>query len=161
TVRADATDRRWSPITDHCRIKMSRQRSRQLELPVPPTWGGPRPGAGRKPSTTVRPGPPHAQRPTHCARHPVHVTMRARTGVPSFGWQPIFLALVRALTRSSGRWFRLTHFSAQTDHLHLIVEADSGAALIRGVQGLAVRCAHAINRAADRHGPVWTHRYHA
>jgi hypothetical protein len=33
----------------------------------------------------------------------------------------------------------------QTDHVHLIVEADSRLALIRGVQGLAVRCAKAVN----------------
>jgi len=49
----------------------------------------------------------------------------------------------------------------QTDHLHLIVEADTATTLTRGLQGLAVRCARAVNRASRRHGPVWSHRYHA
>jgi SAM-dependent methyltransferase len=52
-------------------------------------------------------------------------------------------------------------FSVQSDHLHLIVEADTARQLARGLQGLAVRCARAINRGAGRRGPVWSHRYHA
>jgi putative transposase len=49
----------------------------------------------------------------------------------------------------------------QTDHVHLIVEAEGALALTRGMQGLAIRCARAINRAAHRRGRVWRHRYHA
>jgi len=68
---------------------------------------------------------------------------------------------MQALTRSSRGAFRLVHFSVQTDHLHLIVEAETSTALFRGVQGLVVRCARAVNRAGNRRGPVWLHRYHA
>jgi hypothetical protein len=57
--------------------------------------------------------------------------------------------------------FRVVHFSVQTDHLHVLVEADSRRALLRGIQGLAGRCARAVNRGWDRRGPVWAHRYHA
>jgi hypothetical protein len=57
--------------------------------------------------------------------------------------------------------FRVVHFSVQTDHVHLIVESDNPMALVRGVQGLAVRCAKAINRAVRRRGSVWCSRYHA
>jgi hypothetical protein len=53
------------------------------------------------------------------------------------------------------------HFSVQSDHLHLIVEADSSHALARGIHGLAARCARAVNRSWSRHGAVWAHRYHA
>ena len=72
-----------------------------------------------------------------------------------------FRELTRALSRSSRLGFRLTQFSVQTDHLHLIVEAETATALIHGVQGLAVRCARAVNRAGNRRGPVWFQRYHA
>jgi hypothetical protein len=65
---------------------------------------------------------------------------------------------IRASSRSA---FRVLHFSVQTDHLHLIVEADRPRALLAGVRGLAIRCALAINRAASRSGPVWGHRYHS
>jgi hypothetical protein len=53
------------------------------------------------------------------------------------------------------------HFSVQIDHVHLIVEADAPAMLRRGVQGLAIRCARAINRSIGRRGAVWSDRYHS
>jgi len=73
----------------------------------------------------------------------------------------VFSELARALARSSRRSLRVTQFSVQTDHVHLIVEADTPYGLTRGLQGLAVRCARAINRAARRRGAVWAHRHHA
>jgi hypothetical protein len=69
--------------------------------------------------------------------------------------------LRRALARASKSFFRLLHFSVQIDHVHLIVEAAGTLALTRGTQGLAIRCARAINRACHRRGRVWRHRYHA
>jgi putative transposase len=138
---------------------MAPRRSRQLDLPAPRTWGGRRPGAGRKP-TRDRPGPRHTRRPLHDVRHPVHVTIRVRRGIPSLRSGAIFPALRQALAASSRDGFRLLHFSVQSDHLHLIVEADAAPALSRGVQGLAVRCARTINRSVARRGPVWNERYH-
>lgn len=55
----------------------------------------------------------------------------------------------------------MVHFSVQSDHIHLLVEGDSREALIRGNQGLAIRCARAVNRAAHRTGSVWSDRYHS
>jgi REP element-mobilizing transposase RayT len=94
-------------------------------------------------------------------RHPVHVTFRAGPGVASLRSAAIFPELLRALATASRRSFRLFHFSVQSDHLHLIVEGDAAQALTRGLQGLAVRCARAINRCGGHHGPVWNQRYHA
>ena len=144
-----------------CPIKMARRRPRQLSLPSPPTWGGRRAGAGRKPRA-LRPEKRHVTRPVHNARHPVHVTIRAVQHLPSLRSLATFDALAGALTRTSNRRFsRATQFSVQTDHLHLIVEAASREALIRGLQGLAGRTAHAVNRARRRTGKVWCSRYHA
>jgi hypothetical protein len=53
------------------------------------------------------------------------------------------------------------HFSVQRDHVHLIAEADSESAFVRGMRGLSTRCAMAINLAANRRGAVWRHRYHS
>jgi len=53
------------------------------------------------------------------------------------------------------------HFSVQTDHVHIIVEADSGDGLRRGINGLAGRLARALNRVWRRRGAVWGDRYHA
>src|SRR5205085_9781846 len=52
------------------------------------------------------------------------------------------------------------HFSVQGNHLHLIVEADDRPALSRGVQGLAIRVAKALNAALGRHGKVFAERFH-
>jgi putative transposase len=72
----------------------------------------------------------------------------------------VFSPLGRALACATRNGFRLLQFSVQSDHLHVIAEADSGDDLIRGLQGLAVRCARAVNAAIGRSGTVWRGRYH-
>ena len=124
------------------------------------TWGGQRPGAGRR-SMAKRPDRRHDARPAHEARHPAHVTIRARRELPSLRGAPTFAALCAALAAASNPRFRLIHFSVRTDHLHLIAEASSREALIRGLQGLAGRTARAVNRCLRRHGKVWSGRFHA
>lgn len=138
---------------------MRPRKAKQLELPTRGTWGGRRAGAGRK-LTRPRPSPAHRSRPEHHARHPVHATLRALPDVPSLRRDLLFAAVQRSLARSHRENFRVVQFSVQTDHLHLIVEGDSSGALRSGLQGLAIRCARAINRALGRHGPVWSHRHH-
>ena len=124
------------------------------------SWGGARPGAGRPP-TPGRRHVPHRARPRHDRHCPVHVTLRAAVGVPSLRDRHVFVALRAALGASSSSGFRVLHFSAQRDHVHLLVEADAPARFVRGVQGLMIRVAKAVNRAGGRHGRVWGDRYHA
>jgi REP element-mobilizing transposase RayT len=57
--------------------------------------------------------------------------------------------------------FRLVHYSIQKDHLHLIAEVADRRALSRGMQGLAIRMAKAVNRVNGGHGKVFADRYHA
>jgi putative transposase len=132
---------------------------RQFELPTPPTWGGRRDGAGRKPSGRRR--VPHVRRAVHDGRCPVHVTLRASDGIPSLRRGDIFVVVRAAFAEASCDRFRLLHYSVQRDHVHLLVEADESNALRRGVQGLTIRAAKAVNRALCRHGTVWADRYHA
>jgi REP element-mobilizing transposase RayT len=94
-------------------------------------------------------------------RHPVHVTLRRGAGAPSLRSAAVFPALRGALAAASHSGFRVVHFSVQVDHVHLVVEADLPLRLARGVQGLAIRCARAVNRCAGRRGAVWSDRYHA
>src|SRR5207249_7165204 len=131
----------------------------QLELP-PRTWGGRRPSAGRKPSGQ-RVGVPHRPRPDHVPRHPAHVTLRAHADLPSLRGDQLFPTLRRCLAQGSRGGVRILHFSVQTNHLHLIVEADARTAFSRGLQGLVIRLAKGINRTLGRRGRVWGDRYHA
>ena len=144
---------------EQCQIKMARRRPRQLDLPVPPTWGGRRLGAGRKPNAGPA-GVWHVPRPVDDHRHPVLVTLRGDRRLRSLRAEGTFPNLRRALALSNRANFRVIHFSVQTDHIHLVVEADGGKALTKGIQGLAGRCARAINRASKRRGRVWSDRYH-
>jgi hypothetical protein len=75
--------------------------------------------------------------------------------------QILFRELRRALAKTARAWFRLVHFSIQSDHIHLIVEAEDKASLSRGLTGLSVRLARAYNRMLGRRGKLWAERYHA
>ncbi len=142
--------------------------STQLGL-FPPTRvrkprGGARAGAGRKPGTVRR--VPHRARPVHRTYHPVHVTLRARDGLPSFREQVLaraFTEAVAAVKKSpaTGASFRVVHFSIQKNHVHFMVEAHDTSFLSRGMLGLAVRLARALNRKLKVTGSVWRERYHA
>jgi putative transposase len=65
-----------------------------------------------------------------------------------------------AIRAASHDEFRIVCFSVQHNHLHFIVEADDARSLSRGVQGLAIRIARAINRLLHRDGVVFADRYH-
>jgi len=135
-------------------------RARQLALEFR-TWGGQRTGAGR-PSNGGKPGVPHLRRPALSRHHPVHVTLRIVAGVPSLRTWARFRKLRLALAHGQQRFgFRLIHFSVQSNHLHLIAEARDRQALSRGMQGLSVRLARAVNRTLGRRGRVFADRYHA
>jgi len=139
-----------------------RYRARQLALalPSPPSWGGRRAGAGRKPAPGRR-RMSHSRRAAHDRRCPVHVTLRACETLPSLRRDDVFAAARAAFAKTSKGRFRLVHYSVQRDHVHLLVEGDSLRDLRRGIQGLAIRVAKAINRALGRRGKVWWDRYHA
>jgi hypothetical protein len=68
----------------------------------------------------------------------------------------------RALAAAKHQFgFSLLHFSVQRDHLHLIAEAADRRALSRGIQGLSIRVARAVNRQLERTGRLFADRYHA
>lgn len=135
----------------------------QLSLNMPPKygWGGARPGAGRKPGG-AKAGMPHESRPVHVSRHPVHVTVGVVPGVPSLrGKQTlreIKLSLARVKTREG---FRVVHFSVQSNHIHLLVEAQNQDILTRAVRALEISLARRLNRRFGRKGRFIRDRYHA
>jgi len=55
----------------------------------------------------------------------------------------------------------MVEFSVQGNHIHLVVEAEDRRSLWRGMQGLNVRIARAVNRVLQRKGRVFGDRYHA
>jgi putative transposase len=140
--------------------KGHRVRSQQLSLPLR-SRGGWRRGAGRPPKGE-RAGVAHARRPQQQGRHPLHITLKARRGLPSLRTPALFRNVRCALAAGKERFgFRLIQFSVQRDHIHLLAEAGDARALSRGMQGLAIRIARATNRHLRRSGAVFGDRYHA
>jgi REP element-mobilizing transposase RayT len=92
----------------------------------------------------------------------VHVTLRLADGLPSLRKRATYRVLLAALGGGCERFgMRLVHWSVLGNHMHLIVEACDRHALARGMQGLGVRLARALNRVWGRAGRVLADRYHA
>jgi len=121
--------------------------------------GGKRTGAGRKPKGSHA-LVSHAARPQFSRPMPVHVVMRVRRHVWSLcskrSWRRIGPAFAAACDRFG---MRLIEFSIQGNHIHLIVEADNQRALSRGMQGLSVRIAKAMNAMMQCKGRVFADHY--
>ena len=129
----------------------------QRELPFR-SHGGRRPGAGRKRGHRVS----HAERPKFRRPTPVHVTLRVRDHVWNLRSGRCFRRIRRSLAAARGRFgMRVIEFSVLGNHLHLIVEADDDAALSRGLQGLAIRIAKALNALMASAGKIFADHYHS
>ena len=125
------------------------------------TWGGKRRGAGRK-RAGRRANVSRRTRPALSSPHPVLVTLRVRQDVWNLRTKRAYKVIRRAFVAGCCRsGFRVTQFSIQRDHIHLIAEARDKTHLSRGLQGLSVRIARALNREIGRRGKVFADRYHA
>jgi putative transposase len=134
--------------------------SRQLSFLLR-THGGARPNAGRKPKYG-KPLVSHRARPRFNRPTPAHVTLRVADDVPSLRASRRYAGVRQSFAASRGRFgLRLIEFSVLGNHLHLIVEADDTASLSRGMQGLAIRLAKALNASLARGGRVFADHYHS
>src|SRR4051794_21417129 len=128
-------------------------KTRQLEMKLP-TWGGKRKGAGRP--RRGREGGGDGVGGGIPARVPGGVGLRMNEEVASLRTKRAFAVVARAFWRAQGKFgMRLTHFSVQSNHIHLIVEGVSSTAM----QGLGIRIAKGINRLLGRKGRVLGDRY--
>jgi REP element-mobilizing transposase RayT len=93
---------------------------------------------------------------------PAHVTLRIANDIPSLRSSRRF-ALIRQCFAGAqqNRNLRLIEFTVLSNHLHLIVEADDSKALSRGMQGLCVRLAQALNSALKRRGRVFADHFYS
>lgn len=146
------------------RTKVSTNGQRAWVMPTPKaknTHGGKRRGAGRKPTNGSRERGHHAREDID-PRHPLHVVLRVRDDVGRLRSAPVFASVRRAIERAADSGsLRIVHFSVQGNHLHLLVEAASKAALTAGMRELAKWLAAAINASLGRSGKVFAGRYHA
>jgi REP element-mobilizing transposase RayT len=140
----------------------TKERVRQLELPLKQPRGGKRKGAGRKPKG-ARAGVSHKTRADLKAYNPIHVTTRIQAHLPGLRTVARRHVIESCFCAAKERFgMRIVHYSIQSNHLHLIVEAEDRHALAKGMQGLLVRIAKKLNKECfDRKGKVFADRYHA
>lgn len=125
------------------------------------TWGGKRPGAGRKRSGERR-RIPHLAREPFRASQPVHVSLRVADHVWNLRSERSYAIVHGALDAvRRRRGFRVAHFSIQGNHVHLIVEADGPGSLANGMRALSIRLARKLNVMMGTRGPVFEDRFHA
>jgi REP element-mobilizing transposase RayT len=134
----------------------------QLELAIKKpkgTWGGKRPGAGRpRKKNAIR----RDARPDLARNTPVHVSMRVVKAIGRLRRPEPFAAIRRAVGACIGRRdFRIVHVSIQSNHIHLIVEADDKYALANGVRAFMIAAAQYLNGITGRRGTAFDGRYHA
>ncbi len=104
----------------------------------------------------------HKSRPRFEKPTPVHVTVRVARHVWNLRSRRCFNAITACFAAACGQFgLRLIEFSVLGNHLHLILEADTNEALSRGMQGLNVRIAKALNRRMNARGRVFADHYHA
>ena len=120
--------------------------------------GGRRAGAGRpRTSRLVM----HRRRPPHALRYPSHVTVTFVRGLGSLRQQRIFETLREIFRHPNVPGFHVCHFSIQTDHVHLVVEAVNRKAFSSGMRSLGIRCGLRLNNLfGRRRGKVVRDRYH-
>jgi putative transposase len=105
-------------------------------------------------------GASHQKRPALAGV--VHVTQKICVGLPRMRTRSAFAviaAAIRAGNRKPG--FRVCAFSVLSNHFHFVVEAESNDALSRGMQGVSIRVARALNRHWRRAGTVFRERFFA
>ena len=125
-------------------------------------WGGKRAGAGRK---NLSGQVSHARRPTLLSRYPVHITLKLKKGLSSLRKKRFLSALRGGFVRAKRYKLAVLHFSIQSNHVHLLVEAPNNSSLSKGIQSLSSRFAKIIRRNAFKNGSaqsgsVFAGRYH-
>ena len=104
----------------------------------------------------------HDKRPRFAKVTPAHVTVRVRQHVWNLRsgrcYRVIGSCLEKALARHG---LRVIEYSVLGNHIHFIVEADDNAALSRGMQGLCIRIAKALNLLMKKNGRLFADHYHA
>ncbi|MEM7518152.1 MAG: hypothetical protein AAF368_14670 [Planctomycetota bacterium] len=93
------------------------------------------------------------------------VTIKIAAGLPSLRYHAENDAIYAALSRARrscrvGEDFRVLEYSVQSNHLHLIVEAESCADLQTGMRGLMAHLGNALRRLWKKSGRVFADRYH-
>ncbi len=130
---------------------------RQVEFQKVNGWGGKRRRAGRKNKTkTVN----HMKRANVCRRTPLHITLRRQDLLPSFRQKWFLVQFKKSAEIAKKQGLRLLQFSILSNHIHIIIEADSNKKLASGMRSFVGRTAKSFRAAIGGKGAIFSGRYH-
>ncbi len=112
--------------------------------------GGIRPGAGRKRLHSK--GVAHQIREKVTSRTALHVNFKVTTAIRN---KHCLKILKRAIKNSRLHGLAIVHFSLQSNHVHLVIEADNNEILTKGMRSITITFAKGINK-----GRIQIERYH-
>ncbi len=112
--------------------------------------GGRRPYCGRKRIHSK--GVAHRTREKVSDRTPMHINFKYRTQIKT---KFCLRLLKRAILNARRHGLRVNHYSLQSNHIHLIVEAETNQILTKGMRSLTVTFAKGLQQ-----GKIQVERYH-
>jgi len=112
--------------------------------------GGRRPGAGRKRIHSK--GVSHLKRETVTKRTPQHINFKFNCSIRN---KDCLKLLKRSIQNAQNMGLKIIHFSLQSNHVHLITEAENNEVLTKGMRALTITFSKGLNR-----GRVQLERYH-
>jgi REP element-mobilizing transposase RayT len=112
--------------------------------------GGRRPGAGRRRMHSQ--GVAHVRREKVTLKTALHINFKVRFSIRN---KSCLRHLKRAIQNARAHGLKILHFSLQSNHVHLLVEASDNEILTRGMRSLTVTFARRIGR-----GRIQLERYH-
>jgi putative transposase len=120
--------------------------------------GGKRRGAGR-PRVHSK-GVAHRSREYVSTKNPLHINFKVVKGIPNLRNKAILKILKRAIINSRRFNITILHWSLQSNHVHLIVEAPNNIVLTKGMKSLLITFAKRLNSYHKRKGPAQRARFH-
>lgn len=113
-------------------------------------WGGRRTGCGRKRIHSK--GVAHRKREKVSFKTPLHINLKVKVSIRN---KICLTILKKAIKNSRSMGLVISHFSLQSNHIHLIVEASDNKTLTQGMRSFTITFAKNINR-----GRIQLERYH-
>jgi len=112
--------------------------------------GGRRPGSGRKRIHSK--GVSHQRRERVTTKQALHVNFKVRTSIRN---KECLQILKRSIQNARSHGLRVLHFSLESNHIHLILEASNNTVLTKGMRSLTITFAKGVEK-----GRIQIERYH-
>jgi len=89
------------------------------------------------------------------------VTIKRARGLVNLRYPAAAQVVFERVMLAQKKAFRITHFTIQDTHLHLLVDADDATAFSNGLRGFVASLARALNKLWGRSGSVFPERFHS